>query len=465
MIFIKRAEPAALANRRFSGRPDMCLRPGGSAPIRRQRTNEETMQSKYSIIRLRRLKLALSFILALSVAFAAAAAASADYTRVSKSVNLRKSPSQDAKVLKLVPMGYEVAVQGKDGEWTKVVFEGTAGYVKSEYLEVIKSASASAPSAGGGDGGSASGAGSGGALKPGDEGDAVKELQGLLEKKGAYSGPKNGKFGPLTEAAVIKFQEQSGLEPDGVVGKATLEALRAEPPKAPDAQAAGKPSSYRQGDTGDGVKQIQTALIGKGFYKGPTNGRFGPLTEAAVKKFQAASGLEDDGIVGKATLDLLMSESKPPAGAASAGGAAPSGQAAANGVELLDWATAKGIFTVGAIATVYDVRSQISYHVKSFSNGNHADVEPVTKEDTQLLKQTYGGAWSWDPRPVWVTVNGRTMAASTNGMPHASGVNSDNGMDGQICIHFKGSSTHNGNQAYSQLHQDAVMEAWAAAGK
>jgi peptidoglycan hydrolase-like protein with peptidoglycan-binding domain len=452
------------------------------------------MQSRDFFMRLRKLKPALSCLLAFLLAFSAAPALRADYTRVSESVNLRKSPSTDAKVLKLVPMGYEVTVQGKDGEWTKVLFEGTAGYVKSEFIETIKSSAATGPG-GGSQGGSGAGAGAtagGGsqgasaALRFGDEGDAVKELQTLLARKGAYDGPANGKFGPLTEAAVIKFQEQSGLEPDGVAGKATMDALKAQPEKAqaqPEkaqtaqaaqpaqpAQAAGpeaKPSSYRYGDTGDGVKEIQTALIAKGFYRGPTNGRFGPLTEEAVKKFQSASGLEDDGIAGKATLDLLFAADKPAAAqdAGSPGGAQGAGAVAQNGVELLEWATVKGIFSIGSTATIYDVRTQITYQVKSFSNGNHADVEPVTKDDTALLKQTYGGSWSWDPRPVWVTVNGRTIAASTNGMPHAGGVNSENGMDGQICIHFKGSSTHNGNAAYSKLHQDAVMEAWEAAGK
>jgi peptidoglycan hydrolase-like protein with peptidoglycan-binding domain len=449
------------------------------------------MQSTYFFMRLRKLKLVLSCLLAVFTALSAAAVLHADYTRVSESVNLRKSPSTDAKVLKLVPMGYEVTVQGKDGEWSKVLFEGTSGYVKSEFIETIKSASTSAPGSGGGSqGGSGAGADGGlqgapAALRFGDEGDAVKELQTLLARKGAYDGPANGKFGPLTEAAVIKFQEQSGLEPDGVAGKATMDALKAQPAKAQaaqpaqssqssqaaqPAQAAGseaKPSSYRYGDTGDGVKEIQAALIAKGFYRGPTNGRFGPLTEEAVKKFQSASGLEDDGIAGKATLDLLFAADKPAAaqGAGSPGGAQGAAQVAQNGVELLEWAAVKGIFTIGSTATVYDVRTQITYHVKSFSNGNHADVEPVTQDDTALLKQTYGGSWSWDPRPVWVTVNGRTIAASTNGMPHAGGVNSENGMDGQICIHFKGSSTHNGNAAYTKLHQDSVMEAWEAAGK
>ncbi|GHV43506.1 hypothetical protein FACS189490_13650 [Clostridia bacterium] len=135
---------------------------------------------------------------------------------------------------------------------------------------------------------------------------------------------------------------------------------------------------------------------------------------------------------------------------------------ALSNVELLNWSDAKRIFTIGVAAEVYDVRSGITYYVKSFSNGSHADVEPITKEDTALMKRTYGGVWQWDPRPVIVTINGHSMAAAINGMPHGGGVNGANGMDGQVCIHFKGSTVHNGNLSYAREFQAAVMEAWYA---
>ncbi len=128
--------------------------------------------------------------------------------------------------------------------------------------------------------------------------------------------------------------------------------------------------------------------------------------------------------------------------------------------ELVEWSEAKDIFTIGVAAEVYDVRSGLTYQVKSFSNGNHADVEPVTEQDTATMKQTYGGAWSWDTRPVIVTINGRSLAASINGMPHGGGVNGSNGMNGQVCIHFKGSTTHNGNRSHEADHQRCVMEAY-----
>ncbi len=131
-------------------------------------------------------------------------------------------------------------------------------------------------------------------------------------------------------------------------------------------------------------------------------------------------------------------------------------------VELLQWSKAKEIFTTFEPAKVYDVRSGAVYYVQSFSNGKHADVEPLTKADTDILKKTFDGKWSWSVRPVWVTINGHTMAASINGMPHASGTIADNGMSGQVCIHFSGSTTHNGNKNFAKVHQNGVVEAWNA---
>jgi peptidoglycan hydrolase-like protein with peptidoglycan-binding domain len=54
------------------------------------------------------------------------------------------------------------------------------------------------------------------------------------------------------------------------------------------------------GDSGDGVKQIQTALKAAG-YKVTVDGQFGPQTATAVKSFQKKNGLKQDGVVGPKT--------------------------------------------------------------------------------------------------------------------------------------------------------------------
>jgi peptidoglycan hydrolase-like protein with peptidoglycan-binding domain len=67
-----------------------------------------------------------------------------------------------------------------------------------------------------------------------------------------------------------------------------------------------KPSdNVHLGDSGPGVKQIQTALAAHG-YKVTVDGQFGPQTAQAVKAFQKAAGVKQDGIVGPVTWTKLQ---------------------------------------------------------------------------------------------------------------------------------------------------------------
>ena len=61
----------------------------------------------------------------------------------------------------------------------------------------------------------------------------------------------------------------------------------------------------KKGSKGDDVKKLQEKLGVEAI------GTFGPKTEAAVKAWQKANGLKDDGIVGDATWAKLFGESKP----------------------------------------------------------------------------------------------------------------------------------------------------------
>jgi len=131
-------------------------------------------------------------------------------------------------------------------------------------------------------------------------------------------------------------------------------------------------------------------------------------------------------------------------------------------VERLHWSDARQLTTIGTPLTIVDVRTGITWQVASFSNGNHADVEPITAADTAAMLQAWGGRWCWTPRPVHVIVGDRVLAASMNGMPHAGWTNRNNNMNGHICLHFYGSRTHNGNRSHERDHQNAVNEAFNA---
>ncbi|WP_243154886.1 hypothetical protein [Clostridium thermarum] len=153
-------------------------------------------------------------------------------------------------------------------------------------------------------------------------------------------------------------------------------------------------------------------------------------------------------------------------------------------VELLDWwDSARYVFSRGTTAVVTDVYTGKSFKVQRTMGTNHADCEALTKEDTDIIKSIWGG-FSWERRPVIVTVNGRRLAASMSAMPHAgvdsepayeyvnnrsngygSGENLDvikgNDMDGHFDIHFLNSTRHMDGDKDPQ-HQTAIK---VAAGK
>jgi DNA invertase Pin-like site-specific DNA recombinase len=54
----------------------------------------------------------------------------------------------------------------------------------------------------------------------------VREVQRRLKRAGARPGPVDGLFGPLTRAAVKRFQRRHHVAPTGVVGRRTLALLR-----------------------------------------------------------------------------------------------------------------------------------------------------------------------------------------------------------------------------------------------
>jgi len=158
----------------------------------------------------------------------------------------------------------------------------------------------------------------------------------------------------------------------------------------------------------------------------------------------------------------LASSATPAATAAFSRAETPNGL-----VEMLPWSYVRTIMPTGTTIHVYDVRTGLTYNVRNFSNGNHADVETLTQNDTNIMRQSSGG-FSWDARSVLVSFidnsgEMRIVAAAINTMPHAGSTIAGNGMNGHICLHFYQSRTHNGNRNYEATMQAAVRNAFNSA--
>jgi murein L,D-transpeptidase YcbB/YkuD len=121
-----------------------------------------------------------------------------------------------------------------------------------------------------------------GLLRRGLAGEPVRILQ---EKLGVAA---DGIFGHDTERALIQYQNDNGLSPDGIAGPDTFTAMG-----LTELVLLHRPLR------GQMVKKLQEGL---GLQ---ADGIFGAGTEAAVKRFQEENGLEPDGMAGPQTLALV----------------------------------------------------------------------------------------------------------------------------------------------------------------
>lgn len=259
-----------------------------------------------------------------------------------------------------------------------------------------------------------------GALKEGMKGEAVSELQDILISLGFLEGKSDGLFGDKTLNAVRSFQKANSLRVDGVVGVDTWGILEAE-----IARTRMKTYVVRSGDT---LYDLARRL------------------DVTVNELASINNIADPSCI-RVGQELLV-----PA----AGTVVSRGQRGSS--EMLQWDTVKGIFKVGAIATIIDVRTGFSFRVRRRGGTLHADVEPYSKEDTAVMKRVCGGSWTWNRRPIIVQVGGRRIAASMNGMPHGGQSLGNNNFGGHFCIHFAGSRLHSSRRTCPE-HQKCVKEA------
>jgi peptidoglycan hydrolase-like protein with peptidoglycan-binding domain len=127
----------------------------------------------------------------------------------------------------------------------------------------------------------------------------VRVLQRGLVRAGDRPGPVDGRYGPLTERAVGRFQAAHGLAVDGIAGPHTTAALSRPTRMLFPTAGYGSPGGSAP------VRVLQRGLVRAGDRPGPIDGRYGPLTEQAVRRFQAAHHLPVNGIAGPETFTHL----------------------------------------------------------------------------------------------------------------------------------------------------------------
>ncbi len=157
-------------------------------------------------------------------------------------------------------------------------------------------------------------------LSIGSSGTDVRRLQYALREAGYFEDVVDGKFGPTTKAAVEAYQRENELKVDGKVGELTWSELEADGFEEPGparplgggggsdfTPAPGRSSLTRsvetvaEGAQGRAVLMLQEALRAKGYALAKLDGKFGPGTADAVRRFQEDNGLTADGKVGRLT--------------------------------------------------------------------------------------------------------------------------------------------------------------------
>lgn len=127
----------------------------------------------------------------------------------------------------------------------------------------------------------------------------------------------------------------------------------------------------------------------------------------------------------------------------------------------LPWSAAREVLPRFSRFTVTDLETGLSFRVQRRAGSSHADVQPLTAQDSATMKEIYGGQWSWRRRAILVTAGQQLIAASMNGMPHGAGAIRGNKFPGHFCIHFADSRVHS-SRATDLAHQLMVKK---AAGK
>ena len=230
-----------------------------------------------------------------------------------KTVNLRKSSSTSAKKLASIPVGGHVTVHSLNGSWAKVTYNNVTGWCKKDYLRLATIVKGTPTPTVGPTLAPGEDASSYQVLQAGSDGNQVMALQEALIELGFLKGTADGVYGNATAQAVMAFQRQNSYPITGIVD-ANLQAFifNGKPLNADGEKTevhtlpAIEGVTVSSGDRGVMVRTIQSRLKQLGYYTGTVSGSYDAATVKAVRAFQKANGLKQDGVCGGDTQALLL---------------------------------------------------------------------------------------------------------------------------------------------------------------
>lgn len=302
-------------------------------------------------------------------------------------------------------------------------------------------------------------------LRLGDKGEAVKRLQERLIALSYLQGTADGVYGKSTQKAVTKFQKANKLTADGTAGAMTLSLLYS---NAIEKNDTTNTPILKRGTNSPAVRELQNLLIRLGYLQGTADGKFGANTQLALIQFQSRNNLKNDGIAGALTLQALQSNE-----AKLAPGTSPtpkpeapalSYSPVASQVKFENWYTSlRALCRQYPNITAYDYNTGISWQLRIFSTGSHADAVPITAQDTENMNRAFAGKTTWTPKPIWVSFsNGEVYMATTHNVPHGTfNSNRNNNFPGHLCIHFPRTLAQvQAIGPYATTHQNVVELGW-----
>ena len=239
-----------------------------------------------------------------------------------KEVRLRKSSSTSSTQLATIRVGDRVTVLAINGSWAKVTYNGMTGWCKKEYLRLATIVKGTPTPTAGPTIAPWENTISYQLLQSGSDGSQVMALQEALIELGYLKGTADGVYGSATAQAVMSFQRQNAYPITGVAD-ANLQAFifNGKPLNASGQKTEVKTLPAIEGVTASSgsrgmlVRTIQSRLKEQGYYTGAITGVYDSATVKAVRAFQKANGLKQDGVCGGETQALLLGSGGLPSGA------------------------------------------------------------------------------------------------------------------------------------------------------